>query len=240
MIPDRILRKIERCLALSQSNNEHEAGTALRHAQRLMDEYGISAIDVAASTIDRRVVGTSAGFNPPSWLEHLATMINAAFGTATVYEPRWKLDAWQGHFAFIGESGQVRIAAYAFEVLQRQLIKDRKAYLKRVSNRAKRTTKTRRADAYALAWVSGAYAHVVPVHKSSEAMAAIDHYKQRTYGTLDSLEAIDRGQRRDDHKASVEGYAAGRKARLHVGVDRDHREALPDRSTLSSRSKNHE
>ena len=84
MIPDRILRKIERCLALSQSSNEHEAGTALRHAQRLMDEYGISTIDVAASAIDQMKVSTSAGCNPPIWLERLATMINTAFGSMPV------------------------------------------------------------------------------------------------------------------------------------------------------------
>ena len=185
MIPDRIIRKIERCLALSHSSNEFEAGTALRHAQRLMDEHGVSAIDVAASTINRMIVGTSAGCNPPLWLEHLATMINAAFGTARVHVTRRGLDSWQGRCASIGESGQVRIAAYVCEVLHRQLIKDRKVYLKGMSERAKRMTKTRRADAYALGWVSGAYGHVVPVHQRS-------------------------------------------KARLHVGVDRDHRETLPD------------
>ena len=65
MIPDRILRKIERCLALSRSANEHEAGTALRQAQHLMDEYGVSEIDVAASTIDRVAVKSPTGRKPP-------------------------------------------------------------------------------------------------------------------------------------------------------------------------------
>lgn len=47
MIPDRIMRKIERCLALSQSANAHEAGIALRQAQRLMAANGLSEQDGA-------------------------------------------------------------------------------------------------------------------------------------------------------------------------------------------------
>ncbi|WP_353980857.1 DUF2786 domain-containing protein [Salinicola endophyticus] len=226
MTPDRILRKIERCLALSRSANEHEAGTALRQAQRLMAEYGISEIDVAASTIDRVAIKTPAGREPPRWLNCLVQLVNSAFGTAAVYEPRRTVGGWQGDFAFLGEASQVRIAAYAFEVLQRQLISDRKAFLNGMHKRAKRVTKVRRADAYASAWVAGAYEHIVPVQKTEEAIAAIEHFQQRLYPELESLKAIDRGHRRDDHRAMAKGYAAGRHARLHSGVDRDKHKEL--------------
>ncbi|WP_342595612.1 DUF2786 domain-containing protein [Salinicola lusitanus] len=226
MIPDRILRKIERCLALSRSANEHEAGTALRQAQHLMDEYGVSEIDVAASTIDRVVVKSPTGRKPPRWLDHLASLVNAAFGTATVYEPRPTFESWQGYFAFLGEASQVHIAAYAFEVLQRQLISDRKAFLNGMNKRAKRITKIRRADAYALAWVAGAFEHIVPVEKTEEAVATIEHFQQRFYPQLEAMEAIDRGQRRDDRGAMARGYAAGRNARLHGGIDRDQHKEL--------------
>lgn len=226
MIPDRMLRKIERCMALSRSANEHEAGIALRQAQRLMAEHGISEIDVAASTIDRSTAKTEAGRTPPRWLDRLASLINAAFGTVAVYEPRPMLDGWQGYYAFLGEQSQVRIAAYAFEVLQRQLVRDRKAFQASMNKRAKRVTKIRRADAYATAWVSGAYEHIVPVDKTEEAMAAIEHFKSRFYDTLKDLCAIDRGQRRDDQRAMMRGYEAGRNARLHSGVEQSRRGEL--------------
>lgn len=226
MTPDRILRKIERCLALSGSANEHEAGIALRQAQRLMAEYGISEIDIAASSIERTAVRVEAGHKPPRWLDRLASLSNAAFGTVAVYEPRPALSGWQGYFAFIGPASQVRIAAYAFETLQRQLVSDRKAFLATVSKRAKRTTKTRRADAYANAWVSGAYEHIVPINKSDEAIAAIDHFQKRFYANLEVLSTMDRGQRHDDRQAMLRGYEAGRNVRLHSGVGQAHREEL--------------
>lgn len=226
MISDRILRKIERCLALSRSANEHEAGTALRQAQRLMAEHGISEVDVAASTIDRATTKAEAGRTPPCWLERLSSLVNAAFGTVTVYEPRPMFDGWQGYYAFLGEQSQVRIAAYAFEVLQRQLVRDRKSFQAGMSKRAKRITKIRRADAYAMAWVSGAYEHIVPVEKAEDAIEAIEHFKSRFYDTLSELCAIDRGQRREDQNAMMKGYEAGRNARLHSGVEHERRGEL--------------
>ncbi|MBZ9559034.1 MULTISPECIES: DUF2786 domain-containing protein [unclassified Modicisalibacter] len=226
MIPDRNLRKIKRCLALSQSANAHEAGIALRQAQRLMAKYGLSEIDVAASTIERIVVPAAAGRTPPRWLGQLVVLVNASFGTLAVYEPHPALSGWQGYYAFLGESGQVRIAAYAFEVLQRQLVSDRKAFLAGMSKRAKRVTKTRRADAFACAWVSGAAEHIRPVEMGKEAIAAIDHFKTRFYTTLESLSTIDRGQRRDDRRAMMRGFEAGRNARFHDGVEADRREGL--------------
>ncbi|REC93401.1 DUF2786 domain-containing protein [Kushneria indalinina] len=227
MIPDRILRKIERCLALSQSANKHEAGTALRHAQRMMDEYGVKEVDIAASAIDRIAVKSSSGLNPPAWLDRLASLINAAFGTATVYEPSPTLNGWQGRFAFLGESSQATIAAYAFEVLQRQLVNDRKSFMAGMNQRAKRVTKIRRADAYAMAWVSGAYEHILPVKKTDEAVAAIERFQARFYNKMESMNAINRGQKRDDHKAMARGYEAGRQAQLHHGVDKERRQELP-------------
>lgn len=227
MIPDRILRKIERCLALSRSANVHEAGTALRQAQRLMDEYGVSDIDIAASTITRVAAKSSSGLNPPRWLDRLATLVSDAFGTAAVYEPSPTPNGWQGQFAFLGDNSQATVAAYAFEVLQRQLLNDRRLFMAGMNKRAKRTTKVRRADAYAMAWVSGAYEHIVPIKNSEEAVAAIERFQTRFYNELESMNAIDRGQKRDDQKAMARGYEAGRQARFHQGVDQERRQELP-------------
>lgn len=39
---ENILRKIQKCLALSKSANEHEASVALRQAQKLMELHNVS------------------------------------------------------------------------------------------------------------------------------------------------------------------------------------------------------
>jgi hypothetical protein len=44
---DDLLRKIRACLRLSKSANEHEAAAALRQAQALMREHGISPREAA-------------------------------------------------------------------------------------------------------------------------------------------------------------------------------------------------
>lgn len=223
MISDRVLRKIERCLALSRSANEHEADTALRQAQRLMTKHNTSEIDVAASNIDRAAMQADAGRKPPRWLNRLATLVNAAFGTATVYEPRPAFTGWQGYFAFLGQESQVRIAAYAFEVLQRQLVSDRKAFLVSMNKRAKRIARIRRADAYATAWVSNAYEHLIPIEKSEDALTVIEHFKARFYTILENLYVIDRGQCRDDQKTMMKDYLAGRNAHFYSGVEQERR-----------------
>lgn len=226
---DRILRKIEKCIALSKSSNKHEAGTALRHAQQLMEQHGINEIGIAASKIDRIAVKAAAGKTPPRWLNNLTSLINAAFGTAVVYESRSVNNGgWRSDFAFLGERSQVRIASYSFEVLQRQLVNDRSRFLANMNKRAKRLTKTRRADAYAMAWVAGAYEHIVAIKKTDDMVAAIEHFKENYYGLgpLDELSSIDRGHRSDDQKAMSQGFKAGRNARLYHGVNRERQKEL--------------
>lgn len=47
MNKEKVLDKIKKCLALSQSANEHEAAQALKQAQALMEKYEVNAVDVA-------------------------------------------------------------------------------------------------------------------------------------------------------------------------------------------------
>src|SRR3546814_17733487 len=46
---DRVLNKIQKCLALSKSAEPHEAAAAMRQAQKLMDKYNIdnSTVELA-------------------------------------------------------------------------------------------------------------------------------------------------------------------------------------------------
>ncbi len=53
---DSIISKIEKLLRLSQSSNEHEAMSALKHAQLLQAKYNVSVEDVTAKTQEDKVV----------------------------------------------------------------------------------------------------------------------------------------------------------------------------------------
>lgn len=47
----KVLEKIKKCLALSQSANENEAAQALKQAQALMRQYSIIDIEVELSAV---------------------------------------------------------------------------------------------------------------------------------------------------------------------------------------------
>ncbi len=215
MIPDRVMRKLQRCLALSQSANANEAGIALRHAQALMAEYGVSQDELAIADFDVATIGTRAGKTPPRYLESLAQLVNSAFGTTTVYT--WH--GWRGSFELLGPRDAVQVAGYAFDVLQRQLIRDRRKFLATQSPRLKRMTKIRRGDAFAEAWVVGARCLVTPMAMTDEVRALHQAYRQRCFGELQSLTTRERQPlRRHDHIAIEAGYQAGSSAQLAAGV----------------------
>nr|WP_267955454.1 DUF2786 domain-containing protein [Halomonas ethanolica] len=217
------MRKIQRCLALSQSGNANEAGIALRQAQALMAAHGVSHKELAIADFDVAFVDTRSGKTPPRYLEALAQLVNSAFGTTTVYS--WR--GWRGAFEFLGPRDAVQVATYAFEVLQRQLIRDRRSFLATQSKRLKRTTKIRRGDAFAEAWVLGAKNLVSPMSMTDEVRALHREYAQRRYGELKKLTTRERQPlRHHDETALDAGYAAGQAARLSPGVATTHRKEL--------------
>ncbi|MFM9271403.1 DUF2786 domain-containing protein [Halomonas elongata] len=231
MIPDRIMRKIERCMALSQSANAHEAGIALRHAQQLMQRYGLSEQDITLASVTDHTATVQAGKVPPRYLNSLAVLVNSAFGTQAIYSATPQISGtqvrWIGQWQFLGTDGASQVAAYAYEVLQRQLIRDRKAYQSGLNRRIKRATRIRRGDAFAEAWVAGARESIVPVELPPSASEALEAYAERQCGELNYLTPRQRGQlRHHDYQAVHQGYDAGRQVRLHDAIETPEREAL--------------
>ena len=79
MDKDDILRKIEKCLALAKSSEPAEAAAALRQAQALMREHGVSQLE--AQAIGARECSVKAAARTPSRHEaYLAGLVADAFG----------------------------------------------------------------------------------------------------------------------------------------------------------------
>lgn len=226
MIPDRILRKIEACLALTGSDNPNEAATALRQAQKMMAEYGLTRLDLAAARIGEHSARARSGKRPPNYLGKLISMVASAFGTHPIY---WRMGAGCSFstLTFVGPDGNARISAYAFEVLQRQLLRDRSHYPAELPKRLKRATKTRRADAFAEAWVLAVSRQIAPQTVDAATRQAIEHYMGRTHGPLKSLTPRQNDKLNAyDRTAYSAGYRAGEAVQLHAGVESTRREAL--------------
>lgn len=216
-----ILRKIKRCLALANSSNPNEAATALRHAQALMAKHGLTKEDVAASEVSSRNARADAGHSPPLHVLMLARMIAGAFGCEFIYTPTHNGRRWQGGFEFYGFGTAPEIAGYAFEVLGRQLKRDRRLYLDSLSKRIKRATRVRRGDLYAQGWVKAASVKVVPLQRSEAQDKALATFAKQQWPDTDQALATDNTEKAkpQDFEAFVKGHVDGQKVSLHHGVN---------------------
>lgn len=226
---DNILRKIKRCLALARSSNPNEAATALRQAQALMARHGVTSEDVAASDVGSHLSRAEAGKVPPAHVAMLANMVASAFGVEIVYSPMHDGERWSGRVEFYGIGTAPEIAGYAFEVLGRQLKRDRNAYLAGLNKRLKRATKVRRGDLYAKGWVRAVSSQVVPHSQTEQEAQAIAAYQAKRWEEpLETCNARNTANkaRAHDYGALAQGVADGKKVSFHQGVAGTSRAAI--------------
>tara|TARA_B100000700_G_scaffold42239_1_gene43243 strand:+ start:1542 stop:2243 length:702 start_codon:yes stop_codon:yes gene_type:complete len=230
----KILDKIKKCLALAKSSNANEAAAAMRQAQKLMEIYGVTTDDVAISDVESHTAKAGAGRTPPSHVAMLANMVAGAFGAEIVYCPRHDGVRWHGQVEFYGLNGAAEVAGYAFEVLGRQLTRDRNAYLATLNKRLKRATKVRRGDLYAQAWVNAVARQVVPHQRSEAEGTTIAAYQAKRWEEpLETRQARDntKGMRRHDVDALHQGHRDGKKVSFHQGVNGTRQAAIGEVSS---------
>lgn len=128
MTKKEAIDKIKKCFALSASSNEHEAATALRQAQSLMEKFNIDDQDMLAAGVSAQFAKSAATKKPVIWEAVLANMVSKAFGCEIVFQSPLFFEGGKYHFIGCGPSPE--IAVYAFNVLLRQLKKQRAAYIK--------------------------------------------------------------------------------------------------------------
>lgn len=186
MDKETALAKIKKCLALSKSVNEHEAAIALKQAQRLMQEYSLNELDIQLAEIYERRV--SAALKLPQWHWDLIHVCGRAFGCE-----RWHQQTYSGgKIVFCGINGRPEMAAYAYEVLLRQLKQARRQYMKSALTKVRITkNKTYRADKFCEGWVSSVRDLVKAFARTEEELQLIEQYKTRTYGRFRTAKTRD-------------------------------------------------
>lgn len=219
----KILDKIKKCLRLAKSSNANEAATALRQAQVLMEKHGVSSDDVALSDIGTHTSESGTGKTLPMHMAILIDMVCVAFGTKAVnqHQQEWWSGKWTRSVQFIGVGSSAEISGYAFEVLFRQLNRDRAAYLQTLNKRLKRATKVRRADIYCQAWVSEVSRKVSKHMVSEHEAELIEQFKKKSFKNLTDTKPVDRSEKmkRQDDSAYLDGKRDGSKVNFHQGVN---------------------
>lgn len=232
MNKEKYLAKIKKLLNLAKrSANPNEAANALRQAQNLMREHRLNETDVALTEISEASSkgAPSDAVSIPRYMSSLMSIISRAFGVQNYL-------TWQGNkrtIVFYGPNERPQIAAYAFDVLSRQMMTSRRAFSAKQRNSLKRTTKIGRADSYCEAWVSGAYTVIERFVVTTNERELMDTYYQRISngGVWKAVAMREAKKVRGINDAADAGYRAGKDANLlHAVNGTDSQPALIGRS----------
>ncbi|GKT19761.1 DUF2786 domain-containing protein [Acidovorax sp. SUPP2522] len=224
MTRDEALDKIRKCLALAASPEPHEAAAALRQAQKLMAQYGLTEMDVTLADVSE-VRQPAQNAPMVRWELSLAWMVAQAFGchTFTIQRPKFgnSLQVRQQRFyVFVGVGPAPEVAGYAFEVLTRQCARDRRRYIGLQSKNCKASTKVARGDLYAEGWLSGVQDKLYPLVGNERDIALTAQYMEQRHPDMQPADVGSRVKGRnvtdnDWHR----GLQAGRAAELARGME---------------------
>ena len=215
MNKQKALEKIKKCLALSKSANEHEAAQALKQAQALMRLHQIDDLELALADVCEH--STKAAQSLPKWQWMLANLCFRAFGCRCYLSPGY---ARESKLFFVGIGGRPELAAYAYEVLLRQLKKSRREFIAVELKRVRLAkNKTYRADMYCEGWVSAVRKQVQELAQSVAEKALLKQYMDVRHGDLATggmrSASADQRTKAQAGKDWQAGAAAGKDAQLH-------------------------
>ncbi|WP_428242996.1 DUF2786 domain-containing protein [Gynuella sp.] len=205
----KILDKIRKCLALAKSSNPHEAAVALRQAQKLMQAHNVSEQDVDLLNVQAFCTTAGRAKKPARWMHGLVAVVCKAFEVEAIFQSLYEGGA---AVKFIGIDEKPEVAGYAFDVLYRQLVRDRNAHIKQQS-RCKPATKTRRGDLFAEAWVGAVHDHIVkfaqPIPDAHKTL--IKSYLDKRHSNRVDAITKKHTAKRNDWQSEMAGYKQGKK-----------------------------
>ena len=215
MDKDDILRKIEKCLALAKSSEPAEAAAALRQAQALMREHGVSQLE--AQAIGARECSVKAAAASPSRHEaYLAGLVADAFGCELILASGGILSGgvvW----LLVGCSPNVEVAQYTLQVLLRLMARARAEHIKAKLKRC--GPRTRRLVPMPSARAGSRRSPLVPrMESSGDQKAAIEAHMQLNHPNLGKFTPRSRDAGARGWADQVAGHRAGAGVQLHQGV----------------------
>lgn len=198
MSKQRALDKIKKCLALSKSANSNEAATALRMAQALMRQHGLTLEEVALSEVATESVKTRETPTGGNYLVQLCGLIQSAFGVrALIVQGRPGTTA---RVEYVGPRHRVAPAAYAHTVIDRAISTSWRRFKKECPWLCGRGSR--------LSFRRG-FLHAVSVNV--EAFAMSDEEKQMTENALSTVSSKPLSPRKPP-RVSMDAAAAGMEA----------------------------
>lgn len=234
MNKEKYLAKIKKLLNLARkTSNPNEAANAISMAQKLMREYGISEAEAGFCDISEACSkgAPSDASAPPNYMGYLVQVVSKSFGVGALFTWRYDVRRLVARrcVRFYGPGTRPEVAAYAFDVLSRQMVKARKEFMATLRKSIKPSTKTARADLFCEGWVSGVWQVLEEFNPREEEVTLMEAYRQhlRKTGDISESKLREAGNARGGSDDAVySGYEAGMKAKLSRGVNGSAREPL--------------
>lgn len=214
---DRVLDKVQKCLALSKSAEPHEAAAALRQAQKLMDKYNIDHQTLELAEIGELDIKSKVSVSrTKNWEQNFMWMLAKVFGCRVLWTASrsYAADVF-GTWTLVGLKTQLKLAEYAYAVLMPRLIKQRRDFIARLPKFCSREEKASEGDGFAVGWVAAIRSTVEEFAGYKDLREKLDRYTEATYGKL--------GQSKEQNKeigrlGMLQGHEAGSKESLYRGV----------------------
>ncbi|MCK4536921.1 MAG: DUF2786 domain-containing protein, partial [Desulfuromonadales bacterium] len=110
---EKIIDKIRKLLALSKSDNEHEAALAAARAMELLSKHNLNLneIDLQDPGVKAGKASSKTYARPQLWMAHLVNAVAAAFDCSS-YHNRWSHET-----TFVGVGADPDVAAFTFSYL---------------------------------------------------------------------------------------------------------------------------
>lgn len=129
---DKYIAKIKKLLRLARgTSSPEEAANAIAKAQAYMRQHGISENDAKLFDIQEAASAgaPSDASTPPRYMHILCDLVCKAFGVECYISGEYRASgSLKRHVRFYGSDSRPEIAAYAFDVLSRQMMAERKKY----------------------------------------------------------------------------------------------------------------
>lgn len=205
-VPEKIMSKIRKCLALSESSNEHEAAAALRQAQKMMAEWNVTEAGLKGSEIGVEEASSTVWKNVPVWENAMANMVGEAFGCKVLIRDGARNVL--AKYSYVGLAQNAKLAAYTHVVFSKQVRKARERYLRSEYPNAPRGRKILLGNSFG-------YGYVTNVRSKIVAMGVTQEVKDKVEELTGGRVAKTAKKVNIDFDALLDGKREGATASLH-------------------------
>lgn len=223
----RLLNKVRKLLALSESTNEHEAQQALLKARTLTGKYSLTLPEDGEQTEEYFALDVGKPFpRRESHLLQLSSILQEFYQVAVVWLPIIDLLTGKNHFSLVvhGTRGKVKIASYVFDCLMQQIDKswqqlpwEVKWRNSGVRGKKEFASGLLRGFREALQKQNNAPEMQALVHLELAQQARLNEYLHRLYSRLQKFSSQKKSY---DKTLQAAGHAEGKKLVLPPGLNR--------------------